>query len=698
MGKIPLSAVIKIDETKCVNCYACITDCPVKYCVDGSGEKLVINPDLCIGCGHCILICTHKARKLIDDTPHFFSDLRQGQKMVAVVAPAVASVFPEQFLHLNGWLNSIGVEAFFDVSFGAELTVITYLDYINTKKPKTVIAQPCPAIVSYIQIYHPQLLPYLAPADSPMLHTIKLIREYYSKYKDYKVVVISPCIAKRREFDETNMGDYNVTMLALKEYIQENNINISSFPEVAYMGPHAERAVGFSSPGGLLDTAERFVPGIRRKTLKTEGVHTIYPYLEEIADLLDTDIEMPLLVDCLNCEKGCNGGPGTGNSKEPLAVLESPVRKRRAKLEEYHKYQKKGEWIYTKYHQILDKYWKKNLYNRTYRDLSENNTIKIPNEEEIKKVYESMKKASDKDLYNCTSCGYVSCKKMATAIFNGLNKPDNCAHYILELLKEEMKVEELNKMLVEHINSATILIDGIVEIVHELYKSIDSQFKSVEESSKKTELMVNSLMTTSDLSQKKRKDINGLVENTSKSKESMRETILSIQGISQSVDGIASAIKIISAIAANTNLLSMNAAIEAAHAGDAGRGFAVVANEIRRLSESTRENSRNISQTLKNIIDGIAQTEKQSDDTGVRINEMSTEINSFTDTMNSLISTFNELSAESGDITNSLCDLRDISTSVKDGYDKMLEMTNQLRDSMHELAAVADRKTLTLSR
>jgi methyl-accepting chemotaxis protein/iron only hydrogenase large subunit-like protein len=692
MGKAPLSNVIQIDEEKCINCYACITGCPVKYCMDGSGEKLTINPDLCIGCGNCILVCSHKARKLVDDTSHFFSDLKQGQKMVAVVAPAVASVFPEQFLRLNGWLRTIGVDAAFDVSFGAELTVISYLDYIKSKDPKTVIAQPCPAIVSYIQIYHPELLPYLAPADSPMLHTIKLIREYYPEYKDHKVVVISPCIAKRREFDETSLGDYNVTMKALKDYLAEHKIEISSFPEVEYIGPHAERAVGFSSPGGLLDTAERFVPGVRRKTHKTEGVHTIYPYLLELVDLLNKDVELPLLVDCLNCEKGCNGGPGTGNSHISLPILENPIRKRRAKLEEYHKYQKKGEWIYTKYHKVLDKYWKKDLYNRYYRDLSGNNNIKEPNTDQLKKIYESMRKFSDKDLYDCTSCGYGSCKSMATAIFNGINKPEHCAHYILELLKEEKGREELIIQLTEHINEATSLIDGISEMVQNLNKNIDSQSRSVEESSKKTEVMVNSLMTTSDLSQKKRKDIKGLIENTAQSQESMRETIQSIQDISQLVDGIASAIKIISAIAANTNLLSMNAAIEAAHAGDAGRGFAVVANEIRRLSESTRENSRNISQTLKNIIDGIAKTSKQSDDTDTRITGMSKEISSFADTMNTLINTFNELSAESGEITNSLCDLRDYSNAVKADYEKMISMTNQLRDSMHELAAIADKK------
>jgi len=304
MEKNSLAPVIRIDEKKCINCYACIAGCPVKYCMDGSGEKLTINHNLCIGCGNCILVCSHKARILIDNTSSFFDDLKKKTKIIAVAAPAVASVFPEKFLNLNGWLKTLGVKAFFDVSFGAELTVVSYLDYIKNKNPRTVIAQPCPAIVSFIEIYHPKLLPYLAPADSPMLHTVKMIRQYYPEYRDHKIAMISPCIAKRREFDETGHVDYNITMLALKNHIEEHNIDIASFPKEEYTGPHAECAVGFSSPGGLLDTAERFIPGIRRQTRKIEGVHTIYPYLEEISELIDTDAELSLLIDCLNCEKG----------------------------------------------------------------------------------------------------------------------------------------------------------------------------------------------------------------------------------------------------------------------------------------------------------------------------------------------------------------------------------------------------------
>jgi len=179
MAITPLAPVIRIDEEKCVNCYACIVICPVKYCMNGSAKKLQMNHDICIGCGNCINACTHKARTLIDDTSRFMEDLKQKKKIIAVVAPAVASFFPNQFLNLNGYLKSLGVEAFFDVSLGAELTVISYLEYIKEKNPRTVIAQPCPAIVTYIEIHHPELLPFLAPADSPILHTIKLIKEFY---------------------------------------------------------------------------------------------------------------------------------------------------------------------------------------------------------------------------------------------------------------------------------------------------------------------------------------------------------------------------------------------------------------------------------------------------------------------------------------------------------------------------------------
>jgi len=689
-ANLKLAPVIEINKEKCINCYTCITACPVKYCMDGSGEKLTINHDMCIGCGNCIDVCSHDARNIIDDTDRFLNDLKRGEKIITITAPATASVFPGNYLKLNGYLKSLGVETFFDVSFGAELTVYSYVNYIKNKKTNFVISQPCPAIVSFIEIYYPELIPYLAPADSPMLHIMKMIREYFPVYRYYKIAVISPCIAKKREFDETGIGDYNVTMRGLKKHIELNKINLGSFPPVEFYGPRPERGVTFSSPGGLLDTAERFIPGIRRDTRKIEGVHTIYDYLKSVsANLHKPGITFPLLIDCLNCEMGCNGGPGTGNHGKSMDELESPVRKRSKELEDSLDPKHQGK-KFKKYHELLGKYWKPGLYNRTYVDRKTNYILKRPNEKELDDVYHSMKKFNKHDIYDCTACGYGSCQRMATAIFNKLNKPGNCAHYTLALLGDEKKTTVyINNQLKIHINRALVVIEKINDLVMKLNETINIQSDSVNESSAVTEKIVSSLKSTSDLSKQKRESLKDLIVDTEKGRDSMKETIQAVQNIAESVDGIASAIRMISVIASNTNLLSMNAAIEAAHAGNAGKGFAVVADEIRRLSETTRENSRNISQTLSNIISGINDTSKRTNDTGAFINDMSGEIGDFTQTMTELIDTLSGLSNASTEITNSLQTLRGNSAAVKDDYSVMLSLTDKLRYDINYLAAMS---------
>jgi methyl-accepting chemotaxis protein len=278
---------------------------------------------------------------------------------------------------------------------------------------------------------------------------------------------------------------------------------------------------------------------------------------------------------------------------------------------------------------------------------------------------------------------------MAVAIFNKLNKPQNCAHYTLALLKEEKGVEELNRELKEHIDSAFSLIEKIDTKVNELSNKVSSESAAVDESSTVTEKMVGSLRATSEKKKKKQETIKGLIENVSKGQNSMQETIKSVQDISQSVDGIASAIKIITGIAANTNLVAMNAAIEAAHAGEAGKGFAVVANEIRKLSETTRANAHNISETLSNIINGINVTSKRSGDTNNLINAMSSEINGFAITMSDLINTFGELSAGGSEITSTLTTLKELTASIKTDYHEVLSTTDRLRDAMENLVRIS---------
>ena len=467
-----LAKLIEIVEDKCVNCHQCISVCPMKFANNGAEDVIHINHDLCIGCGKCIHACTHGARLPIDDFDKAIDDLTNKRfKTIAIVAPAVGSSFPGTYLRLNGWLKSLGVEAIFDVSFGAELTVKTYLEHVKKNNPKAVIAQPCPAIVSYIQTYQPSLLQYLAPADSPMVHVMKMVKKFYPQYENHKMLVVSPCIAKRREFDETGYGDYNVTIAKIIKYLDDKNIDLNNFLEVPFDNDPAERAVLFSSPGGLLETAEREFPGIRNHTRKIEGVPTIYHYLKHLELSIQKGTN-PLVIDCLNCELGCNGGTGTLNHDKMQDELEYNIKKRKNEMLKDLKTDQSDETALANLRKTIDKYWQDGLYSRTYINNSDNYKlqVKTPSEEQLKEVLLSMAKHSASDMKNCASCGYNDCNEMAKAIFNGYNRKENCHFYLDHTIKEfnqelDNKVKERTEELINNSEELLEAMDKIKKLI-----------------------------------------------------------------------------------------------------------------------------------------------------------------------------------------------------------------------------------------
>lgn len=545
-----LAKIIDVDAQKCQNCHACISVCPSKFCNDGSSDHVTINPDLCIGCGQCIHACTWGARTIVDDTERFFADLRSGVPMVTVVAPAIAASFPTTYLNLNGWFKKQGVSANFDVSFGAELTIKSYLEHVKKNNPKTVIAQPCPAIVSYIELFKPELLEYLAPADSPMLHAVKMIKEFYPQYKNHKVAVISPCIAKKREFEETGYGDYNVTMVKLKEYLKQSGVALENYERADYDNPPAERAVLFSTPGGLMETADRWAHGIRSKIRKIEGPHTIYEYLEHLGRDI-AGLKAPLIIDCLNCEKGCNGGTGTDCKDLTMDELEDIINRRKELMQrryldsseaaDLNEVERDGV-IQEKIIDFINQYWKPGLYDRSYVNRSNHHLTENVSQKNLDEIYHMMLKETQEDHKNCSACGYGNCKDMAIAIYNNLNKPENCHYYQQKLLqinteKRKDAVTEFQKLIVEEFNSSKLL----------------AKFEPI--------------------------------------------------------------VKAIEGISFQTSMLSINASIEAAHAGDAGAGFDIVAKEVRDLSNKSKDEANKIYSSLnelQSVLDNaVGQFEKQ---------------------------------------------------------------------------------------
>ena len=683
-------SVISVDKEKCVNCQRCIAVCPVKMCNNGSGDYVAFDEKLCIGCGSCIEACTHGARKGIDDSELFFDSLKKGEKIVAIVAPAAIVSFRGKDLELNGFLKSLGVEAVFDVSFGAELTTKSYVEYIKNKNPDCVISQPCPALVSFIETYRPELIKYLAPADSPMLHCAKMIKEFYTKYTGYKIAAISPCYAKRREFDETGICDYNVTMRSIQSYMEEKNIRIDSFPKVEYENPAAERGVLYSTPGGLMRTAERFVPSISEKTRKIEGNPKVFLYLAKFSEANKNKKPCFTLIDCLNCENGCNEGAGTTNKGMHLDEMESFVENRMHDRRSY--WEQKGhskKSALKKLNKAIDEFWKPGLYDRTYVDRSAyfHQKIKEPSQEEIQKIYRDMYKKTKSDILNCGACGYEDCEQMAVAIYNGLNRPENCTHYtnILKDIMNEQHQEEVKQSVRKVVETGSEKLTENGRDVQTLATAARDMTESVSTSSSAVEEMIANINSINSILEHNAESVGLLDGATRKGMTGIENVAELVSKIEENSNGLSEMSSVIQKIASQTNLLAMNAAIEAAHAGNSGRGFAVVADEIRKLAENSGSEARKISDVLKNVKQLIDATFKDTGDVQKEFSEVVQLSGTVVEQEQTVRRAISEQNEGGKQLLQAVGSMRELTQTVKERTEKLLTDTNAIKESILEL-------------
>lgn len=688
-----LREVISVDKEKCVNCHRCIAVCPAKMCNDGSGSVVALNSNLCLGCGECIEACTHGARKGIDDSEAFFEDLANDITILAIVAPAAATFEGASILQLNSYLADLGVSAFFDVSFGAELTVKSYLEFKKKNDPELIIAQPCPTLVSFIETYRPNLLKYLAPCDSPMAHTMKMIRRFYPQYKDHRIAVISPCYSKKREFDAIGLGDYNVTLKAIEKHIREKGVSLSTLKPRHFDGVKAERAVLFSTPGGLKRTVEREVPGISSKVKRIEGQHSIYAYLAHL-DIAIANKEAPIyeIIDCLNCELGCNAGPGTNNRARHPDAIEGAIEKRKEEALAY--YASKGlvkspKTAKKALDRELSRYWEEGLYDRRYTDRSSvfKQTVRSPDRESIEDIFHAMHKEKPQDVLNCGSCGYKSCEQMAVAVYNGLNKIENCRHYMaVEVARlHDSHREEVRTKVMEVSKTSRAHIEKSIEAINHLADISNEMASFVSESSASIEQMVENISSIDSNLHENREGI-VLLENAAFEGQGTIGSITElISEVGKQSDGLIEASTVIHKIAGQTNLLAMNAAIEAAHAGQFGKGFAVVADEIRNLAETAGTQASGISKNLKlikNLIDRTAGSSQKARD---GFDEVVSKVKNVKNEEIKIQGAVAEQSAGGTQILKALAELNQISHTVKERAEELLNTTASIHKELDSL-------------
>jgi ferredoxin len=124
----------------------------ITYQDEAGHIKVKIDPEKCITCGRCISACKHSARYYVDDTGRFFADLAKGVSISLIAAPAIRTNIPD-WKKLFTWLKKAGVKKIYDVSLGADICIWGYIRHVEQSDCEPLITQPCPAIVTYCEIY-----------------------------------------------------------------------------------------------------------------------------------------------------------------------------------------------------------------------------------------------------------------------------------------------------------------------------------------------------------------------------------------------------------------------------------------------------------------------------------------------------------------------------------------------------------------
>jgi methyl-accepting chemotaxis protein len=236
-------------------------------------------------------------------------------------------------------------------------------------------------------------------------------------------------------------------------------------------------------------------------------------------------------------------------------------------------------------------------------------------------------------------------------------------------------------------------IDKIRASISALNAQIEGQSAMVEETTAAVTEMLTSLDNMGRIMEIDRISSANLVQEAESGRKVFESASTMIAEIPRNIDTIRAMAEVIQNIASQTNILAMNAAIEAAHAGDAGKGFSVVADEIRKLSEASTLSSHEISNSIGGIVKIIDAATNANGETTKAFAAIDLRIGEVSSSLTELFGNIGEIRTGSRQILSTMIDLKDRSLKVKEGSNSMEEGSSEIDAMMEDLGRISSEVT-----
>jgi methyl-accepting chemotaxis protein len=262
------------------------------------------------------------------------------------------------------------------------------------------------------------------------------------------------------------------------------------------------------------------------------------------------------------------------------------------------------------------------------------------------------------------------------------------------------RVREKTRFQSDSVDESSSAVEEIAKNIESLESLISDQAASVTEASASIEEMMGNIGAVTNSIDKMADQFGELLSAAEEGRKTQAASRANIEQIAKRSEALLEANKAIATIASKTNLLAMNAAIEAAHAGDAGKGFSVVADEIRHLAETSAEQSKTIRSELTQVqksIEEVVITSKDSEDSFMRVSERIGETDAL---VREVQQAMLEQKEGSGQVLEALRSMNDITSQVRSGSQEMSagnrtvleeigrlrQATSEIKESMEEMA------------